>query len=85
MLLLLILGALLAVAYYTSSSSTVAPDEALEQEVASTEVINILTDLQGVDFNFSVLQNGALTFLKNISMPALGLPVGRQNPFAPVK
>lgn len=82
--LLLLLGVLLAVAYPMLMPAT-TPTDTQNQMNLSDEVVATLEKLQAVDFNFSVLNNSAFAYLKDITTPPLNLSVGRPDPFAPTR
>lgn len=83
-ILLLLLGIALAAAYILLPKSD-NTDTGAEQAAIGAKAISTLNELQAVQLDFSVLTDPAFNYLKNIAAPDLNLPVGRSNPFAPVK
>ena len=83
--LLLVLGVLLAIAYPMFRGDVSSDAPIIDQASVSEEVVIMLNKLQSVDLNISTLDNTAFTYLKDITTLPLTLPVGRENPFAPVR
>lgn len=74
-------------AWYFLFRSTPIPqeyDEAgnpIQAEVVGKDLIDLLTELQSVQLDSSVLQTAAFTSLSDYSIGLPDLPVGRNNPF----
>lgn len=72
--------------YFFFRSTTVAPtyDEAgnpIQAEVVGKDLIDLLTELQSVKLDSSVLRTAAFTSLVDYSIGLPDLPLGRNNPF----
>jgi hypothetical protein len=86
LVLLAVLGILLAFAYPMIMSETPSGENIQADNADTAEiVVDTLQKLQAVDLNYSVLENTAFAYLKDITTPDLNLPVGRDNPFAPTR
>ena len=69
-----------------SSVSTSSEDTGASDQLAAVqEAENLLAKIQNVSLDFSILDRPEFTYLKDITTPILTLPVGRANPFAPIK
>lgn len=80
--MLLVLLGLIAIAYKVMFVAPV--DEALLVEdniIAGERVVQILKDVESIDFDTSVFAESKFTSLKSIETPLLSLPVGKKNPF----
>jgi hypothetical protein len=51
---------------------------------SSVDVENISQEMNGINFDTSIMQNPSFQSLRSIAAPLVPLPVGRQNPFASV-
>ncbi len=45
----------------------------------------ILTDIQNASLDVSVLQSPVFSYLRDFTLPLINLPIGRANPFAPIR
>lgn len=80
--MLLVLLGLLAIAYKVMFVAPV--DETLLVEdniIAGERMVNILKDVEAINFDTSVFSESKFTSLKSIEIPLLSLPVGKKNPF----
>lgn len=84
MILLLLLVAVSAIAYpmLRGDSATTAEDTELQDGVASDEVLSILTVLQSINLDTTVLSNKTFNSLLDFTMPLPVMSLGRLNPFA---
>ena len=81
-IMLLILLGLIAIAYKVMFVAPV--DESLLVEdniVAGERVVQILKDVESINFDLSVFGESKFTSLKTIETPLPSLPVGKKNPF----
>ncbi|MFA6269796.1 MAG: hypothetical protein WC657_01135 [Candidatus Paceibacterota bacterium] len=81
--LAVILLGLLVVAYKTmfvsSNNDLLVSDENV---LAGERVETILKEIEGINFDLSVMENESFKSLKSIETPLVSLPVGRPNPFS---
>jgi hypothetical protein len=55
-----------------------------DNTIATQRVEMIMNQINGINFDTSVMQEPSFKSLKSIETPLISLPVGRSNPFAPV-
>ena len=87
---IIILTILLAVLGYVSyplfSKQSEETAVSGEDRLAAVEVaVTLLNKIQAISFDFGILESPEFQSLKDITTPLLNLPVGRANPFAPIK
>ncbi len=85
LVLLLVLGLVMFVAYYNSSSTSEKSGATEERLAAVQEVEVLLAKVQAISLDFAILESREFVYLKDQTSPILNLPVGRPNPFAPVR
>jgi len=80
----IILIGLLILAYKTMFVPNNGNDLIVDENViASQRVEGILKEIEGINFDTSVMEDQNFKSLQSIEIPALSLPVGRKNPFSP--
>ena len=82
LILLLILG---VVGYPIIMGNKKAPMPEAAQPILSDEENLMLTDITNATLDVSVLSSSELLGLSDFSLPLPGFPVGRANPFAPIR
>jgi hypothetical protein len=85
LILIGLLVLVLAIAYPLlkgPSDTAVDPNQA---DPVGSEALSLLSQIQSIHMDFSVLQSREFLLLKDITQPLLSLPVGRTDPFAPTK
>jgi hypothetical protein len=83
---LLILLLLIGAVGYPILKGGDGPDlEAVKEPVIDAGVSQMLNDLMGTKLDTSVLNGPELSGLTDFTLPLASLPVGRPNPFAPLK
>ena len=87
LMLLLLLGAVLAIFYIFNNKGgdTSLLGSGDEQAAIGGEAVQLLNSVQNIKFDFSVIKSPEFANLKDITAPISNFPVGRPNPFAPVK
>jgi len=78
----IILVGLLILAYkvmFAPSNDTPMIDENVS---ASARVDGILQQVEGINFDKSIFQDGKFQSLKSIETPLVSLPIGKKNPFS---
>jgi len=77
----IILVGLLILAYKTMF---VAPEDISIEEniIASDRVAAVLSEVEHINFDITVLNDPAFASLKSIEIPLPSLPVGKKNPFS---
>lgn len=81
-ILAIILLALLIFAYKTIFVEP-AGDLSVDQNLAASQRVEaILQEVEGINFDMSILQDQKFQSLKSIEIPLLSLPIGRKNPFS---
>lgn len=83
LLLLLLIG---AVGYPILRSDPEEVSMSVTSEpVISEEVNKMLNDVLAAKLDVSVLNSSELLGLNDLTLPLIGVPIGRQNPFAPIR
>ena len=54
------------------------------QQVAGVRVLNLLNEISGIEINNRIFGDGSYELLRDNTVQIPSLPIGRQNPFAPV-
>ena len=85
LILLILLVVALAISYPLLNKSEDTSGVSSDQLASVQEAENILAKMQNVSIDFSFFDKPEFAYLKDISSPLLTLPVGRVNPFAPIK
>ena len=86
LILLGLLVLVLAVSYpLLNKSSDTTDTTSTDQSAAVVEAQNTLAKMQGINIDFSIFDSSEFMHLIDITSPLLNLPVGRANPFAPIK
>lgn len=80
-ILSVILVGLLILAYKTMFGGTSEDLLVDENIIAGDRISAILTQIESINFDTSIMQNENFKSLKSIEIPLLNLPVGRKNPF----
>lgn len=83
LILLLLVGALGYSIIYGGEESTVL--DTSEEPVISEQVNKMLNDITDAKLDTSVLSSPQLLELFDFSLPLIGVPIGRPNPFAGIK
>lgn len=81
-ILIIILLALLILAYkviFAPAGEDMASDENI---IASARAEAILKEIETINFDMAVVEDPTFKSLKSIEIPLLTLPVGRPNPFS---
>lgn len=84
-MLLALLGVVLIVAYPYLNPSTDEATGEQERLAAVAEAVALLEKVQSISLDFGILESSEFDYLRDETTPLLNLPVGRVNPFAPVK
>jgi hypothetical protein len=82
-ILLAILGYVALPLFSQEDAAVVTSNE--DRLAAVTEAVALLDQIQAINFDFQILETPEFKSLVDIATPLLNLPVGRSNPFAPVK
>ena len=86
-ILLVILLILVMIGYPMIKGNSVEPlaSQASNEPIISEQVKKMLDDLTSAKLDISVLQSPELLELNDLTLPLIGVPVGRVNPFASIR
>jgi hypothetical protein len=79
----IILVGLLILAYKVMFVSSDEDASVVDENIsASARVESILQQVESINFDTSIMQDGKFQSLKSIETPLVSLPVGKKNPFS---
>ncbi|MEK7117398.1 MAG: hypothetical protein AAB861_01345 [Patescibacteria group bacterium] len=83
--LLILLLVVVVVGYPLIKNNVGSIEEEVKEAIVSADMNRVLADIMSAKLDIGVLNSQVLLQLEDFTLPLPGLPIGRTNPFAPLK